>query len=242
MNTFSYAPPRALHKTVLVVVRESAVRELIAANLRIAGFHPVQADSHAGGTLLMTQVVPDAVVVDIDADMGAAGFASSVRQLARGHHVPIMMLTGSAGESCGADDCVHKPFVPGDLVLRLSRLLGRPMNDGAPGLLVVGPIELDPDEHSVCVRGLHGSTRLALPGAEFKLLRHFMSAPDRVHSREHLMSRVWHDQTGLDPRTVDQNVKRLRVNLDSVGLHDVIETVRGVGYRLAMHRLPQRFA
>src|SRR5687768_928113 len=116
MNYTSYALPRALNKTVLVVIRESEVRELVAANLRFAGFHPVQADSRSMGQQLIAQVLPDAIVVDLDSpDAGGVHFAGDVKTLGRGRHIPIMMLTGSPSESCGitgsvcgADDCLAK--------------------------------------------------------------------------------------------------------------------------------------
>lgn len=242
MNNTGYGSARSLNKTVLVVIREAAVRELVAANLGFAGCYAVQADSRSSGRQLIAQVLPDAIVVDLDSpDAAGADFAGDVRTLGRGRHIPIMMLTespaeacGVGGTACGADDCMAKPFVPSELVSRLARLLGRPADRPWPGLLAVGPLELDPNEYTVRVHGAGGGERsLSLPAAEFKLLQHFMAEPGRVHSREQLLARVWREQSGLDPRTVDQNVKRLRSNLGAVGVGDLIETVRGVGYRLA---------
>lgn len=250
MNDLSFALPRIPNKTVLVVVQEPAVRELISVNLRHAGFCPVQADSRSAGQALMTQVLPDAVVLDLDSpDAAGLSLAADVRAFARGRNIPIVMLTGSPDEACGylgalcgADDCVAKPFAPSELVSRLGRLLGGPTPKQAPGHLVVGPLELDPIERRVMVRAVGGNRFLSMPGAEFRLLQHLMTTPDRVHSREQLLAKVWRNQAGLDPRTVDQNIKRLRHNLASAGLEDLIETVRGVGYRLAVGRRQDRLA
>lgn len=247
MNPSGHTLPRASNKTVLLVVREAEVRELIAASCRFAGIYPVQADSRTRGRLLITQVLPDAVVVDLDSPEAAGlEFAADVRTLAQGRRIPIIMLTASPAESCGArgavcgaDDCVSKPFVPSDLVARLARLLGSEATSRSPGRIVAGPLELDPTEHTVMAHGLRGSEPLTLAAAEFRLLQHFMLAPDRVHGREQLLAKVWRDQHGLDARTVDQTVKRLRVSLAAAGLQDLVETVRGVGYRFAI-RLHER--
>lgn len=241
MNPSGYTPPRASNKTVLLVVREPEVRELIAASCRFAGIYPVQADSRTSGRLLIAQVLPDAVVVDLDSPEAAGlDFARDVKTLGQGRRIPIIMLTASPGESCGvrgavcgADDCVSKPFVPSDLVARLARLLASEATSRSPGRIVAGPLELDPTEHTVTAHGLRGSEPLTLPAAEFRLLHHFMLAPDRVHGREQLLAKVWRDQHGLDARTVDQTVKRLRVSLAAAGLQDLVETVRGVGYRFS---------
>jgi two-component system phosphate regulon response regulator PhoB len=83
---------------------------------------------------------------------------------------------------------------------------------------------------------------LSIPRSEFRLLQHLMANPDRVHSRAQLLAKVWRDQPELDHRTVDQNVRRLRSDLGAVGLEDLIETVRGVGYRLSPRRVQDRFA
>jgi two-component system phosphate regulon response regulator PhoB len=247
MNTSGYFLPRASNKTVLVVVREPEVRELIAASCRFAGFYPVQADSRTSGRLLIAQVLPDAVVVDLDSPEAAGlDFAADVKTLGQGRRIPIVMLTarpaescGSRGAVCGADDCVSKPFVPSDLVARLARLLGGAPASRSPGRIVAGPLELDPTEHTVTAHGLQGGEQLTLPAAEFRLLHHFMLTPERVHGREQLLAKVWRDQHGLDARTVDQTVKRLRLSLAAAGLQDLIETVRGVGYRFAA-RVPER--
>jgi two-component system phosphate regulon response regulator PhoB len=250
MNHNAFALSRAAHKTVLVVVRDAAVRELIAVNLSFAGFYPIHAESRAAGQALIAQVLPDAVVLDLDCpEAGGLLLAGDIRAFGKGRHIPILMLTGTPNESCGsrgtvcgADDCVAKPFAPNELVMRVARLLGRASTKQVPGHLVVGPLELDIAEHAVRVRGVAGPQRLSIPGAEFRLLQHFMSAPDRVHSREHLLAKVWRHQGSLDLRTVDQNIRRLRSHLAAVGLEDLVETVRGVGYRLSPQRLQDRFA
>jgi CheY-like chemotaxis protein len=102
MNDVGFALPRNLNKTVLVVVQEPIVRELIAVNLRSAGFHPVPAESRSAGQQLISQVLPDAVVLDLDApETGGMSLASEVKAFGNGRHIPIMMLTGQqAKERC----------------------------------------------------------------------------------------------------------------------------------------------
>jgi two-component system phosphate regulon response regulator PhoB len=125
----------------------------------------------------------------------------------------------------GADDYVTKPFSPREVILRIKAILrrGEPKGDGS---LKVGPITVDPDRHEVYVEG----KRVHLTGLEFKLLRTLMSRRGRVQPRDRLLNDVWGYESIIDTRTVDTHVRRLREKLGKAS--DVIETVRGFGYRL----------
>ena len=111
-------------------------------------------------------------------------------------------------------------------------MLRRRAPEAAQEPLTVGPIKLDPSTHRVTVseRPLH------LGPTEFKLLRYLLARPERVHSRTQLLDQVWGDHVDIEERTVDVHIRRLRVALEPFGAHDLIETVRGAGYRIAAPR------
>jgi len=234
--------PRAAQKTVLVVVQEPSIRDLIAVNLRCAGFYPVGTATASAGKQLIGEILPDAIVIDMDAEPAeAAALATDLRGVAGTRKVSIVMLSANAAASCGAmrsicgaDECVAKPFHPEDLLQRMARMFPSPRASG-PGVLRIGRLALDPMGHTVTVDGPEGARELHLPSGEFRLLRYLMDHPDRVLRREQLIAGVWGAKAGIGVRTVDQLVKRLRRVLDGVGLGGTIHTVRGIGYRIAMH-------
>ncbi len=154
----------------------------------------------------------------------------------RTRHVPVVMLTAKGEEvdrvvgfELGADDYVTKPFSVRELVLRLKAVLRRASPraaaDPAPRLSV-GPIRVDPEAHRAYV----AEEEVVLTALEFKLLMTFLSRVGRVQSREQLLSDVWEMSSEVETRTVDTHVKRLREKLGVA--RDLLETVRGVGYRL----------
>ena len=151
-------------------------------------------------------------------------------------HIHIMMLTARVEEvdrivglELGADDYVTKPFSPREVVLRAQAILRR---SGAPPeeqSLVAGPITIDRLRHQVSV----GGKKVNLTGLEFKLLHKLVERRGRVQDRERLLADVWGYESSIDTRTVDTHVRRLREKLGAAG--EVIETVRGFGYRMRDH-------
>lgn len=238
----STSPAPALCVTVLLVVAQRPVRELIAANLAAAGFHPVLASTRFEGANLLEQFLPDAIVVDLEASraLGPGGSQANAR-FEGAAQVPTIMITSSLSDSCGedrrrcgADVCVEKPFAPRQLVAQISSLLDANQSIRVPrdGTVEFGPLLMQVREHRVSM--LRGDTahHLDLSPTEFQLLKFLMANPVRVHTRADLLREVWGDQTGNDERTVDQTVKRVRKELHRVKLKTMLDTVRGVGYRM----------
>ena len=232
---------RPVH-TVLVVVEEPAVRELLRANLLQAGFFPVNASSADDARRLAGQVQPDLLLVDMDA--AALRGSASPRDWLAPHdaaQVPIVMLTASAENADGDQGTaalrVAKPFSPRELVMQMVRLLrARPKaqrSPGAPKPLRVGPVELDAATQLVRIHSGQQAASLEIPAVELKLLRCLMEHPESVVSREQIVARVWPGDGTIDLRTVDQNIKRLRRTLDRAGAGTCVRTVRGRGYRFA---------
>jgi two-component system phosphate regulon response regulator PhoB len=167
--------------------------------------------------------------------MSGVNFAKSLRKDERTLKIPIIMLTARSEEAdklrsfeAGIDDYVTKPFSPKELIARIKALLRRTSSPEDESLVFAG-IRLELNSHKAFVN----EDRVALGPTEFKLLLLFMRNPDRVFDRSQLVDEVWGRSVVVEERTVDVHILRLRKVLKPWGRDHVIETVRGVGYRLA---------
>lgn len=220
---------------VLIVEDEPAIAELISVNLRHNGFRMTWVMDSLSAQRELDDVLPDAILLDwmLSGESGLL-LAKRWRANPRTQAVPIIMLTARDGEmdrvaglDAGADDYIAKPFSTKELVARLRAVLRRraPAQSEAP--ISVGSLRLDAASYRVS----YGGQVLRLGPTEYKILHYLMRHAERVHSRSKLLDHVWGDQVFIEERTVDVHVKRLR---DSLGpeVGRMIETVRGVGYRL----------
>jgi two-component system phosphate regulon response regulator PhoB len=132
----------------------------------------------------------------------------------------------------GADDCVGLPFHGTELVARVNACLRRPAAKIRPDELRGGPLLLDRAVHSLTVN----ERPIGLAPAEFRLLAFFLENQDRVFGRDELLRRAWSKNVRAGHRTVDVHVRRLRLLLEPFGCDDLIQTVRGFGYRFAAPR------
>jgi two-component system phosphate regulon response regulator PhoB len=219
---------------VLIVEDESAIAELIAVNLRHNGFDPVWAEDGAGAQRELDAVLPDVVLLDwmLPGQSGLV-LARKWRTDVRTKAIPILMLTARGDEpdkisglDAGADDYITKPFSTQELMARIRAVLRRRAPEQASEAVHIGDLNLDPVTHRVSWQGVP----LKLGPTEFKLLNFLMRHPERVHSRAQLLDKVWGDHVFIEERTVDVHVKRLREALGEAG--SMVETVRGVGYRI----------
>jgi len=135
------------------------------------------------------------------------------------------------GLEVGADDYVTKPFSPRELNARIKAVLRRRAPQMTDDPIEVGGLRLDPTTHRVSGNG----ASLDLGPTEFRLLHYLMSNPERVHSRSQVLDRVWGDRVFVEDRTVDVHIRRLRRALTETGHDQLIQTVRGVGYRFSAH-------
>ena len=219
-------------RKILIVEDENDVADLLSLNLRKAGFRVSTAADGANGLQKARDDRPDFIILDL---MLPKMSGLEVCRVLKGDtvtaHTPILMLTAKAEEidrivglEFGADDYVTKPFSPREIVLRIRAILRR--GETADESLKAGPISIDPARHQVRVNG----KPVRLTSLEFKLLRTLMQRRGRVQDRDRLLNEVWGYESVIDTRTVDTHVRRLREKLGKAG--DVIETVRGFGYRL----------
>jgi two-component system phosphate regulon response regulator PhoB len=227
--------------TVLVVEDESAIAELVAINLRHAGFEVTLAENADQAMVAVDAVLPDLVLLDwmLPGQSGVA-LARRWRGDARTRELPIIMLTARADETdkvsgldAGADDYLTKPFSTQELLARIRAVLRRRIPEALDAVVEVGGLKLDPSTRRVSRAGVD----LKLGPTEFRLLHFFMTHPERVHSRAQLLDRVWGDHVFIEERTVDVHVKRLREALLPARCASMIETVRGAGYRFSQQAI-----
>ena len=219
-------------KQILVVEDEAKIANVIKDYLENADYGVMLLSR---GDAVLPQVrksMPDLIVLDIMLP-GKDGM-EICREIRKISDVPIIMLTAKVEEidrliglELGADDYICKPFSPREVVARVKAVLRRTQPEPASEQLAAGPIVLNQIKHYAAIKG----QELQLTNSEFELLSLFMSNPDRVFSRNDLISMVQgYDFEGYD-RTIDSHIKNLRKKIaKQLPGKQVIKTIYGVGY------------
>jgi two-component system phosphate regulon response regulator PhoB len=186
---------------------------------------------------LMRETIPDLILLDwMLPGMNGLEFARLLKSNSLTKSIPIIMLTARGDEydkvrglEVGADDYVTKPFSPRELNARIKAVLRRRAPQMTDDPIEMAGLRLDPTTHRVT----GNSKTIDLGPTEFRLLHFFMTNAERVHTRSQLLDKVWGDRVFVEDRTVDVHIRRLRNALSLSGHEDLIQTVRGAGYRLS---------
>jgi two-component system phosphate regulon response regulator PhoB len=224
--------------TILVVEDEPAIVELLTVNLAAAGYEVRAAADAESARKEIATAVPSLVLLDwMLPGLSGLNLAKELRGNPRTRTLPIIMVTARsdeadkvAGLEAWVDDYVTKPFSPRELLARIKSVLRRRAPESMQDPLVAGVLTLDPATHRVTADG----TAVPLGPTEFRLLRFLLARPERVHTRPQLLDQVWGNDAYIEERTVDVHIRRLRQALEPFGQDDLIETVRGSGYRLVV--------
>ena len=225
------------NKQILVVEDEASIREMLRFALERAEFRVMLAANAQEARLKIAEAQPDLILLDwMMPGLSGVEFAKELKSGATSKDIPIIMVTARAEEedkvrglNIGADDSVSKPFSFPELIARIQAVLRRSMPGGVEERLAVAGLEVDAASQRVTARG----EPVKLGPTEYRLLHFFISHPERVYTREQVLDRVWGQNVYVEERTVDVHIRRLRKALEPYGYDNMIQTVRGTGYRFS---------
>jgi two-component system phosphate regulon response regulator PhoB len=223
---------------ILVVEDEDAIREMLIMVLEQAGLQVSAAASAEEALSALAENRVDLLVLDwMLPGMSGIELARRLKKESSYKELPIILLTARGEEEdkirgleIGADDYITKPFSPKELVARIKAVMRRSGKLSETGQLTLGDLTLDAEQHRLAIAG----KVIDVSPTEFRLMQFFMTNPDKVYSRTHLLDQVWGRSVYIEERTVDVHIRRLRKLLAEFDREDLIQTVRGFGYRLSM--------
>lgn len=226
-----------MSKRVLLVEDEAPIREMLEFVLEQSGFETTQAEDYQIALDMVKEPYPDLILLDWMLPGGSGvQLAKKLKQHEFTRDIPIIMLTARGEEEdkvrgldAGADDYITKPFSPKELVARIKAVMRRVTPTSAEEPIAFNGLNLDPVSHRVTAN----SEPLDMGPTEFKLLHFFMTHAERVYSREQLLDNVWGTNVYVEDRTVDVHIRRLRKAIAKFGHDNMIQTVRGAGYRFS---------
>ena len=226
-----------MQKRILIVDDEPAIREMVAFALRKGDFQPVHAGDAKSAQMAIADRVPDLILLDWMLP-GTTGLelARRWRKEVITRDVPIIMLTARGEENdrvsgleAGVDDYVIKPFSARELLARIRAVMRRTRDDDENGSVTIGSLRID----GAAFRVFAGDSPVPIGPTEYRLLHFFMTHAERVYSRTQLLDHVWGGSVYVEERTVDVHIRRLRKTLEPFQLDQMVQTVRGSGYRFS---------
>lgn len=224
---------------ILILEDEASIRDMITMALENNGHTTHSAPMVSAAREVLAEHTINLAIVDWMLPGGSGlEFVRALRKNTLYRNIPVIMLTArteehdiTAGLDAGADDYMTKPFSPRELNSRINALLRRSRDFEQDPSLTLGPLTLDTAAHRLTVNG----SEVTLGHTEFKLLSFLIKHPDRVYSRAQLLDHVWGPGTFIEERTVDVHILRLRKCLKPFQADELLDTVRGAGYRLVKH-------
>jgi len=223
---------------ILVVEDEDAIRGMLMMVLEQAGFMPIAAADAEDAQKILDDKLPDLILLDwMLPGMSGAEWARRLKKEALYQEIPIILLTARGEEEdkvrgleIGADDYMTKPFSPKELIARIRAVLRRSGKTQGQPQIVMGDLVLDTEQHRLSIN----DRPVEVSPTEFRLMHFFMTHPNKVYSRSQLLDQVWGRSVYIEERTIDVHIRRLRKILEEFGREDVVQTVRGFGYRFSL--------
>jgi two-component system phosphate regulon response regulator PhoB len=222
---------------ILVVEDEDAIRELITLTLAGAGYAVLEAADAEQAQRILGDKLPGLVLLDwMLPGMSGLEFTRWLKREDDFRELPIIMLTARGEEAnkvqgleAGVDDYITKPFSTRELLARIKAVMRRSGGDAAEMIRIDQGLQIDLAQHRVSAN----EQPVQVGPTEFRLLHFFMTHPERVYSRSQLLDQVWGRNVYIEERTVDVHIRRLRKALEPFGFDELVQTVRGVGYRFS---------
>lgn len=229
-----------MNKHILIADDDPHIRDVIGFALEKAGMQVTQTEDGRQALDTFRHHAADLIVLDIN--MPELDGLEVCREIRKFSDVPILFLSSRDDEidrilglEIGGDDYVTKPFSPRELVARINVILKRTQQQTRPpaepeqGTLRYGKLSIQPEQHTASWDG----TALSLTATEFAMLQLFARQPTRVFSRDSIMGSAYDGNVYVSDRTIDSHIRHIRQKFADAGCENVIETVHGVGYKLA---------
>jgi two-component system phosphate regulon response regulator PhoB len=221
---------------ILLVEDEKSIVTLIKYNLEKEGFKVFCSETGEDALKIIKEKTPDLVILDwMLPDTSGIDVCRQIKIDKKLKNIPVLILTAKGepddkikGLEVGADDYVTKPFNNKELLLRVKSLIKR----SKPSLLEDLGIFKDLKIDRIAKKVFRENKEIKLGPIEYKLLDFLIKSPQRVYSREQLLSNVWGESINVESRTVDVHIRRLRKAINIDKKNDLIRTVRSSGYSL----------
>lgn len=223
--------------TLLLVEDDHAIRVMLHRFLASKNYLVKDAEDGEQALEILGKSNPDLILLDwMLPDISGPMLIKKIRRSPVHKEIPILMLTARSEEAdkveglnVGADDYMTKPVSLQELQARVGALIRRSQGLNEDKTIQKGILALDPENNELKING----DTVKIAQTEFRLLHYLMRKPDRLHSRAQLLDQVWGQSAFIEERTVDVHILRLRKLLKPYGVDNMVQTIRGAGYRFS---------